>query len=280
MTFSPVSGIFGIVFSITANFRAIYDTVRHSRPRQRVAAEEQALLASLVRGREDVKLEYEYGFSRMGQRFARGDQIAIDALESVASRLRRIIIIPGRDGRLNYPVLFAISETSRRDSINAMVCLCQRLSVSAPIRRPLRHQPLAYGRPHSERIEIISDDPLSRHREYRPFERGRYVGRSGLYEDEYEDRVGRCSRDVVGTGHYPRYRRLSYPYGDFYEDDGHLRDDASLWDDDYSRDDDYSSESDYMSEDSYLSDDYYRRDGYRADNYRSGPRPTVVYVDY
>jgi hypothetical protein len=154
-----------------------------------------------------------------------------------------------------------------------MMDLCQRLSVSAPLRRTLRHHPLEHHRPQSERIEIV--EALPSH-EYRPAVRtyARRGGRVVPFYEGYETGVARCSRC------YPRDCLCDRG---FYEDDDYLCDDY-LRDDDHLRDD-ISLDDDRWSDDAYSRDDEYSNDGYmdgfyRADNFTSGPRPRMVFVDY
>jgi hypothetical protein len=103
---------------------------------------EEELRQSLEYGGPQIRREYNTDLARLGPRFAEGDAITQNQLQSQIITLQGTVIHLLEDalytGRLdNINKLYNASEFAREGSINALQAQYQRMLQSAPLRRPI-----------------------------------------------------------------------------------------------------------------------------------------------
>ncbi|KAE9375165.1 hypothetical protein N431DRAFT_402497 [Stipitochalara longipes BDJ] len=136
----PVS-IVGLVCAIVSAFTGAASLFKERKARKRGRTEKEKSAAALQKSLEiappQVQREYDDDFSRIGERFATGDDIGRNQLSTILIDLQSKMIstlqalLNGGSG--SYSSLLSTSDNSRLATISALSAQFQRLSQEAPI---------------------------------------------------------------------------------------------------------------------------------------------------
>jgi len=148
-TFTIASTVASLVQAFTASVTLFRDirAKRKEKAAQLEGPKFEELAVALTRGGPEIQQEYDEDFSRLGPRFARGDEISVSSLQSVIIRLQGDVI----QGLLQQNVLserVSVLETmvariaagarsATQDSVGTLAQLYQRLMTAAPVGRAL-----------------------------------------------------------------------------------------------------------------------------------------------